>query len=210
MKRVAVVTLLIVATLMMTEFPCQVRADGVYGCYTERDGELQIVDNPKECKSKDGSIYWNQAGLRHIGGIKVFDANGQFLGMLLEPTSMEIFIPSLSRAVQIRVDNGDIAERIMGPAWPTIPFFFESSDCTGQIYLNASWSYRIFENGGEYYTGRHLAPVGIQIKSIFMSMAKLPPLCYQNDSVVPGLVPAIKISQMPFTLPAALPFRFEY
>jgi hypothetical protein len=206
MKKLAVVTLLIVAVLIMTEFPRQAKADVIYGCYLKYSGYLRIVNDPSQCKSWEFPISWNQMGSPGIGAIKVFDANEQFLGMLLDlAAGAEIYIPSFSAVIRIGTTTGDT---LIGAE-----LYFQSSGCTGQPYINAAYSYLISKTGGDYYIGEYIAPVSVQINSTYVFWM-VPPeefewRCIETNYTASGLVPAIKITQLPFTLPAALPLRFE-
>ncbi len=131
------------------------------------------------------------------GGVKVFDGNGQFLGVLLGTQNgvADIYISSLSGSVHISFVTGDAEETYLS---------FESRDCTGQPYVSGSVSYTIVKSGGAYYIGELVAPVNVQISSIFENGK-----CQLANQLSRGVVPAARITHLPFTLPAALPLRFE-
>jgi len=92
--------------------------------YVDKKGKLRIVDDPSECKAKETPICWNVGspqgpqgepgeqgppgeegpqgpeGPPGQGCMKIYDANGQFLGILLDtepglPGYARIFIPVL-------------------------------------------------------------------------------------------------------------------
>lgn len=60
MKKVAVVTVMILAALMITALPCKANENVIYGCYHQPKGELRIVTNLDQCKANEVPIFWNQ------------------------------------------------------------------------------------------------------------------------------------------------------
>jgi hypothetical protein len=134
--------------------------------------------------------------------IKVYDANGQFLGILLDqhPDYLNVFIPSLLRNVPIDIGSGVIAEHGA--------LLFETSNCTGSSYVGLTYQYSVFVLEGRYFTGEEsISPI---LKSITSHRAEGGgvPACYPDNSSV-LVVPAKEI-MLPFNAPVALPMRFEY
>ena len=60
MKKVAVITVLMLAMLMITVLPCKANENVIYGCYHQPKGELRIVTNLDQCKANEVPIFWNQ------------------------------------------------------------------------------------------------------------------------------------------------------
>jgi hypothetical protein len=109
-----------------------------------------------------------------------------------------IYVSSLAKMVGISSTSGDIAD-------DTILFFTDSS-CTGTPYVEPRASYSIIKHGSNYYTGDCVAPSSVQINSVEIPGEG----CYSTDSEMIPLVPAQTIvPNLPFTLPVALPLRFE-
>jgi hypothetical protein len=163
-------------------------------------------------------------GLPGIGAVKVFDSNNQFLGILLGyrdgylllvgypvPGGIDavIYVPSLARSVQISLEYGDVADSLHNET-DTSGFsgevlFFDDDDCaTLSTYGLPSLSSRIIKVGNDYYAGDKSAPSSVPIHSYYWMGS-----CGVLDvgSTAP-LVPIQKIT-LPFTLPVALPLRFE-
>ena len=53
---------LVVAILVITDFPCQGANNVIYGCYQKNNGQLRIVEKPSECRASEIPISWNQVG----------------------------------------------------------------------------------------------------------------------------------------------------
>ena len=60
MKKVAVVTILILAMFLIRTLPCQANESVIYGCYHQPKGELRIVASFDQCKQNEVPIFWNQ------------------------------------------------------------------------------------------------------------------------------------------------------
>jgi hypothetical protein len=139
MTNIIAVTLMILAAVVLTVFPCF--AEGViYGCYQKNQGQLRIVSGPNSCTPSEVSIYWNQtgpqgpqgtAGPPGPAGIEVYDANNVFLGYsLLFPTESltvpvvspiptpVIHIPKLDLQITIDLGSGCVLAGTGG-----VPFF---------------------------------------------------------------------------------------
>jgi hypothetical protein len=111
----------------------------INGCVGNgRGGNLRIVDEPGQCRRVETAISWNVAGPQGppgepgpqgdqgppgIGGVSVYDADDQYLGILLGHTSrrseathfrhyglaLEIFIPSINKIIYIDLFSGDVS-----------------------------------------------------------------------------------------------------
>ena len=145
-------------------------------------------------------------GLPGIGTVKVFDSNNQPLGIMLgyQPNSyfMEhyvvIYVSSLAKMVGISSSSGDIADDTI--------LFFNDTTCAGSPYIEPRASYSIIKHGTSYYTADYVAPSSVQINSVDVPGEG----CFATDPELIPLVPAQTIVPiLPFTLPVALPLRFE-
>jgi hypothetical protein len=131
--------------------------------------------------------------------INVYDANGQFLGIFLGYNQgVSVFVPSLNAATGISETNGAIT---------VAPYlFFESTDCTGKPFMYPSATYNLSRVGADNYLGEHIAPIQLQMHSQSNNGT-----CSQaSDTFRPTVVPAQKVTELPFTVPVALPMRFDY
>jgi len=62
MKKISVVTGMILVMLVIMVFPCSGADVIYYGCYQKNNGQLRIVGSSNECRPPEVSIYWNQVG----------------------------------------------------------------------------------------------------------------------------------------------------
>ncbi len=133
-------------------------------------------------------------------GIEVYDANGQYLGLLASPPST-VYVPSLSRFVNVSFLHGAISKTEL---------YFQSYDCTGIPYISAYNSHFIEKSGEKYYTGAKTVPVEIEVHSHLSSYLgdcfNYPDYWYPTYVVPAEEVPA---DSLPFTLPVALPLEFK-
>lgn len=191
----------------------------IYGC-VKKKGELRIVSAPGQCKHKETLIYWDMAGSKEPegvqvppvepapangGSVKVYDANDQFLGILLNNgSSVEIFIPDLNMDTLIDTATGEI---------PIGYTTYESTDCTGEpmisIYSSGNRLWRILINGEEIYMAGTGIPVEKEGNSIWHGSVNT---CQRSSWEKMFLSDSISIPKedIPFTLPAALPLKFRY
>jgi hypothetical protein len=145
-------------------------------------------------------------GLPGIGTVKVFDSNNQSLGIMLGYQSnsyflehyVVIYISSLAKMVGISSSSGDIADDTI--------LFFTDSTCGGTPYAEPRAAYSVIKHGSNYYAGDYVAPSSVQINSVNVPGEG----CYSTDPELIPLVPVQTIvPDLPFTLPVALPLRFE-
>jgi len=144
MKKQFAVFVLVIAILVVTNFPCHGADKVIYGCYGKIGGILRIVSTPTACLKLEVPISWNQVGPQGPqglpgakgdpgiqgppGAIKVYDANKQFLGYMLGELATNIFVPQLQVIVNLDIFNGgDIRE---------VYVYFESTDCSGVPYVD--------------------------------------------------------------------------
>jgi hypothetical protein len=136
------------------------------------------------------------------GGVQVFDANGQFLGIFqgYDGGWFILFHPTLSRSVGLNDGTGEVGQ--------AGDLSFESDNCTGIPYMSAAASHRVLLYKGKTYGGEKAPPESRQMKS------------YSNwftgacgpTSGPPGARPVVKAIEitLPFSTPVALPLEFRY
>jgi|GEM_PF-2398049 len=138
------------------------------------------------------------------GSIHVYDASGQYLGILLERGKMQdevvIFIPGISKFTTIKQTTGEIESTNLT---------FDSEGCVGSPYFAGGIDF-IRKCGGKYYLGgtktRNILRVSTQIAG---------GECLQWSPVYDKLSEMFEASEIPesfipFTLPIALPLHYEY
>lgn len=128
------------------------------------------------------------------GYIRAYDADGQFLGYLVNDNPLKVFVPALERVAGLDFE-GDVE---------TGNIFFESADCSGQPYKSATNAYSIFTVGGRFYTGRSAPPANRQIQSQLLSSGG----CIRMGSSFFTLMVPLQEVQLPFAVPVSLPLRF--
>jgi hypothetical protein len=191
----------------------------IYGCVKQK-GEFRIVSAPGKCKHKETLVYWDMADSKVSGGeqvppeqpapanggsVKVYDANDQFLGILLNNgASVEVFIPGLNLDTLIDTATGEIAT-----GYTT----YENLHCTGEpmisIYSSGNRLWRMLTNSDEIYMAGTGIPVQKEGRSVFYGSSNT---C-QNSSWETTFFPesiSIPKEDIPFTLPVALPLKFRY
>ena len=133
-----------------------------------------------------------------VAELTVYNAEGTLLGILVGNSSsntMDVYIPSVDRTLNINLSTGDIIGR---------DIYFESYDCSGNAYVLAEASYRIIKNGEEYLTGKKAVPAVVLTNSVFRSYDST---CELLNSVR-YVVPAQGIA-LPFTMPVSLPLSLH-
>jgi hypothetical protein len=136
------------------------------------------------------------------GGVQVFDANGQYLGMLLGIN--DIWIPALSRRLTLAFTTGEVGEIIPG---------FESEDCTGSPFFDDVGQYIVGSYSGKIYGGEKAVAQSRYIRSRFYPTAGCSSFCPAPTTPCPWpsvpVVSAIEVT-LPFSTPVALPLEFRY
>lgn len=138
------------------------------------------------------------------GGIQVYDAAGQYLGILVGKGKMQdeaiIFIPGINKFTTIKQATGEIESTNLT---------FESNGCIGAPYVAGGVDF-IKECNGKYYVG------GTEARNILRVSTQLATgECLQWSPTYDKLMDmfaAIEIAEdiIPFTLPVGLPLRYEY
>ncbi|NOZ68874.1 MAG: hypothetical protein GXP46_06450 [Deferribacteres bacterium] len=131
-------------------------------------------------------------------GIKVYDANGQYLGLSSFSHLYSVYVPSMSTYVGIDLSTGEA--RI-------VDLYFKSNDCTGTPYVRPSQTYWIGKNRVKYYTGARTVPVKKKINSWDNGYSE----CVVHHIGFVSVVPAEEVpaASLPFTFPVALPLEFR-
>lgn len=136
--------------------------------------------------------------------IQVYDAAGQYLGVLVGRGKMQddvmIFIPALHKFTTVKQSTGQIESTSLT---------FESPDCQGTAYLPGGVD-TIYNCAGKYYVG------GTRAHNILRTATQT----YQGACVnwspeydkLADMFQAKDLAEteIPFTLPVALPLRYEY
>jgi hypothetical protein len=130
------------------------------------------------------------------GGVQVFDANGQYLG--ISDGFPQIIVPSLSRSVILNINSGQVGSEF--------DLMFETANCTGSAYFWANMAYEIVSHSGKPYGGEKAIPEPRTISSYLNSAGS----CVTQAPYGPfAAVRAIEIT-LPFSTPVALPLEFRY
>jgi hypothetical protein len=211
--------LVIVCFLFISWVPCQAADEAVYICKNSKTGTPRLVKSPNLCKAKTEYLITLTSGNQgpqgpqgpsgSSGGVKVYAANSQYLGDLVEvlsPTFSEgglmiIYIPSLHKTAAIgswEYKKGEFADI---DKWPVE---YETTNCTGKPY-----TYNIYDlfkgPDGKYYTAKNGNPTTVYINAAWYADDWG---CHREggNEVV---VEAIEVTTLPFTVPIPLPLRFE-
>ena len=224
------VSLAVICFLLAAWVPCQAAdTEYIYGCENKK-GNVRVVGDPSQCKNSETPVTWNagatgpqgpqgeqgptgpqgpqgaqgptgpQGPQGLPGGIEVYDASDQFLGYFVQiawETMLGIYVPTLKKIMTISMLSGDTQYEV----------YYESTDCTGQPYsYNERSPYIIFGNGSKYYTGQLMNPTTINANS----ERRPDNSCdtYTSPRSFNWCIELIEVT-LPFTLPAAMPIRFE-
>lgn len=170
------------------------------------DGDLQnqIYHNVLDISDNAAKIQANTEAINSsIGGVKVYDNSGQYLGLLMgigfpsDPLT-QVYIPTFKRFLFIDLNNG---KPYVTPSF----IYYLNADCTGQAYTDINNQYRIINNNESLYIGDMTTPVNITYKSRKYGNVNV---C-ENETVSRSAVIPIHEVTLPFTMPVALPIHFE-
>jgi hypothetical protein len=175
------------------------------GCYHKKSGRLRIVNDFGECRKNELPISWNivgQQGPPGIGSIQVYDADDQYLGILVSyGRPQAIYTPDLQTVTLIELDTGHI---VFGD------LTFESNDCTGIGYGDNDFMFRHPDGfGGNRYYKPILKTVTI-IRNSYRR-GSFEGICLGRPGDEYSCYNLVEISEedIPFNLPVALPLRYE-
>lgn len=201
------VTLIILVAFSVT---CQAQGGPIYGCIQKNNGQLRIVNDENSCKPSEKLILWNNAETNTFQAKdeepKVYDANGQFLGILPNTWDgfLSVFIPSLGKFIIISPENGDIS-----PFYPAAYLYFDDDNCMGNAYVDINMRYQVLKVGSKYIVAEEVASECMDIKSISTPDWGNGSQCLNRSSVCIPVLPYREI-ELPFTMPVALPLYFGY
>ncbi len=228
MKKSMVVAGTIFSVLLILGSQCWAQGNEIYGCYQKNNGQLRIVSEPGACRSSEIPISWNKIGPQGLPGLegpqgpvgpagsdseapqadpgpRVYDANGQFLGIL--PSDLygvlSVYVPTLSKFFFISSDNGDV-----DPFFPAVYLYFDGANCTGNGYVEPSLRYQVLKVGSIYIKADDMTADCREIKSLSSPGGG----GRQCRSYSGGCIPVLPYKEvsLPFTMPVALPLYFEY
>ncbi len=129
-------------------------------------------------------------------GIHVYDANGQYLGILMNHGGggfIQIFAPSIGKFINAM-------------DYEVVTLHYETNDCTGPPLVQAGATDHIYYSGyfDKYYW---LMPWEERTRHSYFTSGE----CFASDF---GYLynPTVEIApeELPFTLPLALPLTYEY
>jgi len=224
----------IFAIFLVSGFHCWAQGNEICACYHKNDGQLRIVSNPRACRPSETPLSWNKVGPQGpqgpvgpegpqgpVGpagsnsvapqakvepGPRVYDANGQFLGILPNDLygALSIYIPALSKFIFLSSDNGDV-----DPFFPAVYLYFDGDNCTGNTYVDTSLRYQILRVGSSFIKADDLAADCKEIKSLSAPEWSGGRQCRSYSAACIPLLPFREVN-VPFTMPVALPLYFEY
>ena len=199
MKRQILILPIILFITLIVCFLSYANDNVIYGCYKKNGGQLRIVNDANECLPSEVPISFN---LQSSPGVKVYDANDQFLGILVDEEGtpyyrMKVFVPSLSRVVSIGYADGEI---------PFGHLYFSTNNCSGIPYGHPAMRYQIFQtNDGRYFTSEDSQVGRISVNSTLYYGVN----CIKS-SPVSMIVISLREVTLPFSLPITHPLKFEY
>jgi hypothetical protein len=205
MKKFAIVGGTILAYLLVFGFNCY--AANIYGCQQKNDGQLRIVNNPGACRTSETPISWDVTGPQkpQVNGPSVYDATGQFLGIM--PGTMDGYlsalIPTLSKFIFISPKTGDV-----DPYYPTVYLYFDGINCSGNAYLDFNMGYEVIKLESKYILAEDVAATPVNILSISGPDWGSGRPCYGVNSSY--LVLPYKEVTLPFNMPVTLPLQIRY
>jgi hypothetical protein len=189
------------AIVAILGFPLAALAGGgeIRACVHKNTGTVRVITGSATCNPNNESpLTWNAGG---SGGFRVLDSKEALVGRLLESDHVFVF-----------VDGHWLAPTVTKSGFAETGLFqlYESTDCTGQAYVE--YSDRIPEWGGSslggggtltiYYAAPPIVPRTIQSsRAVFSSGPAQPCLEPLNFVGIPVGIP------QPATLTASPPFR---
>jgi len=230
MKKLLVVSGLVLAVFIAAI--SETSAQTIYSCYNKKSGAMRHVTGPGQCKKTETEISWNTTGtgpkgdkgdkgdpgLPGIGAILVYDANRQFLGLMVDSSwatgsgGPYVFVPSLSKFLIFGEVGQVYGERL----------FYESEDCSGIPYTDREVAIlysEIFRNDTKYYALDAQLPsyryinsvkreerIGGQLVHVCRRICEVTIPC---DGPKYYQVVPVKEVTLPFTAPVALPLEYE-
>lgn len=232
MKIMTNLTGMTIAVLLIFGVNCYGGENEIYGCYQKHGGELRIVTHPQSCRHSEIPISWNKLGPQGPKGPagpqgpqglqgppgqggeypKVYDANSQFLGIFPSTYDgfLSFFVPALSRFISLSLYNGYV-----DPSYPSVPVYYDGTDCSGNSYLDAGMRYQIlkFESNSESkYIMADDVTAGCQnvkyVSRLIYGDMGVSRRCEPVNQTTCDLLPSKEVS-LPFSVPVAFPVRIQ-
>lgn len=159
---------------------------------------------PQGPKGDRGDI--GPQGPAGVGGPSVYDANGQYLGISVTPTT--VYVPSLKKYLTFDLTTGDVSVGMFTDAGTEVSKYYFTSDCNGPFYVDLLARYNIFKTDNGYYTGDANAPL-VQIDSYYTKNSMSSYQCYSSAPMMVKKYILASSVTLPFQTPIALPFSFQ-
>jgi len=230
MKRLSFSMVVSLIVFLCLGLPCSGEEGVIRGCYKKDNGQLRIVKKATDCHSSEIPICWNKVGLQGSQGPagpqgpqgpagpagsngsasppgpRVYDSNGQFIGILPNERDgfLAVLIPDFSKFILLSPDNGDV-----NPFYPSVYLYFDGDNCTGNSYLDTSLRYLIVKVDSKYVKADDVPSQCKDIRSIATPDWGSGRQCRAYTSSCMDAIPYKPIT-LPFNMPVALPLSFEY
>jgi hypothetical protein len=225
-------TLLVGVFLMAGLVPESGFAETVPACAKKKTGALRVSQKCKKKRERPINLSTGSQGVTNLQGlqgpvgptgpmgpagppgksgdpdVRVYDANGQFLGFLADPTVLTVYVPELKATAPLinKPENPDYGN-VVG-LFETQ--YFSAAGCNGASYYPARYTHpEIVRKDGKFYIAT--AP----------GASRIPVASWRGTAgaacVTPNPAPeywAVSEYQLievtlPFTTPVAFPLRFE-
>ena len=223
MKRLIITIGTVFAILFVFGINGYAQDNVIHGCFKKSGGDLRILARGTSCNPSETPISWNLSGPQGPAGPtgppgpqgpegksekipRVYDSNGQFLGILPSDSDgfLLVLIPALSKFIFISPDDGDIY-----PFYPAVYLYFADNACAGDPYLDTSMRYLVFKLGANYYQADNVPAQSKTINSLSSPMWDGSRLCRPAGPTNMPVLPS-KPAALPFATPVALPLYFDY
>jgi hypothetical protein len=111
MKKLSLIMGLTLLALISSQ--CLADENTISACYKKNNGQLRLVYDPSECKKSELPISWSinsgeSKSSGDAGTVHVYDAMGQYLGILLDNSasgssfqSVKIYVPEIQKTISI-------------------------------------------------------------------------------------------------------------
>jgi hypothetical protein len=200
MKKQCIYSLLILALFVFFSTTAYGQESRVNACYKKKTGALRIVSDPSLCNlKKENPISWYTASAGG-GGIKVYSATDEFLGILVDID--HFYIPSLGKLMSL--SKRDMASDL----------YYKSDNCTGTPYLGPDVWIGSFIHTKDLHNGQYK----FYYQSDTMELATF--LSHQSwngvnfecealfEPIMPILSPIIEVT-LPFAFPFVQPLKLQ-
>jgi hypothetical protein len=191
-------------------------SDGtISACYNTKSGALKVIDAEagKTCNSKQTPLNWSAVS----GAVAVHDANGQFLGNLVDYGNGDttVYNPTLNRTIQMTGSDTGPSKLTVSPGFDAV-LYYTSTDCTGQAYIANTadaktqvvrWYLGGSESYGTASDNATASNVTVQSELDYLGSFDDNFSCSSGDDFTGSYYPATTVT-LPFTVPAQGPLQF--